>query len=167
VVQETISAQDAEWRRIFDEAMTGLSLAEQQAMAESEQFTRQGMAWMTGGDFEKARECFQRALQLRPRNLDARKRLAEVNALIIGADNGEAAARALDILRIEIEQALVEIANHVRLGDRLFKAREFEAAAREFEEADFKIKHMPYEVGPLREIEPRVGEMLKRAKAGK
>ncbi len=160
VSKPTADALDDDWRRILDQAKSS-SPAEQEAMAVSMEFTRQGAAWIKAGDFEKGREALQAALQRWTGNREARRMLAEVNAII----SGEPTRDPLSTARIEIEQALIEIANHLCNGERLYNGREYEKAAWQFEQADFKIKHMPYEVGALKEVQPRVTESLKVARA--
>jgi tetratricopeptide (TPR) repeat protein len=157
-------ALDDEWRRILEEAMRGPSLLEQENIARSQQLTAQAKAWLDKGDFERSREALQKALQLWPQNLDARRLLAEVNGVITG-DARPDESSPLAEWRIRIEQALLEIGNHVRSGERHYGAREFEEAARQFEEADFKIRHMPCDVGALAEVHPRVTESLRKARA--
>ena len=158
--KQTAQALDDDWRRILDQAKTS-SPIEQEAMAVSMEFARQGAAWMAAGDFEKSREALQAALMRWTGNREARRMLAEVNAII----SGEPSRDPLSSMHIEIEQALIEIANHLCAGERLYNGREYEKAAWEFEQADFKIKHMPYEVGALKEIQPKVSEQLKTARA--
>lgn len=160
----SIEAQDEEWRRILESAIAGISTIEQENLALSQQYALQGRAFVDRGDFERGREALQKAVQRWPQNWDARRLLDEVDA-IIGGNTRSGASDAIRTTRVCVEQALIEIGNHIRAGERLYSAREFDAAVREFEDADFKIKHLPCEVGPLKEVGPRVEESLKRARA--
>jgi tetratricopeptide (TPR) repeat protein len=75
----------------------------------------------------------------------------------------ELAGSRADAVRIETAQ--VEIAKHVRDGERSYAAGQYEKALREFERADFKIRSVPYEVKSLVELQPLIRAWVDKAKA--
>ena len=63
------------------------------------------------------------------------------------------------------EQQQLEITNHLLHGGRFLDARMYRSALREFENAEFKIRNMPYDVKAMNDLLPKVREMIARAKS--
>src|SRR2546428_558778 len=82
--------------------------------------------------------------------LGARKLLNDITRMTVGG-RPELGARSIaedarDDFRARIEQAQIGITKHVRDGERYLNARMYEQAVKEFENAEFKILNIPYEV---------------------
>lgn len=163
----TIQAANPEWAKIAEEAMKGHPLAEQQRMVESEQHFTLALAWFNRGDFDKAREAAQAAIQVWPEHLSARRLLSEVGEIISGnpvlfrrGGNPE-----LNVARVTVEQSRLEIENHLLQGKRFLDAQLYTNALREFENAEFKIRNMPYELKAMNDLLPGLKELKARAKS--
>ena len=163
-----IQAQDAEWRRIAEEAFKKYSLQDQQRISESNEFYRLASKWKDAGDFEKAKDAAQKSVAAWPENMDARRLLAEINSVIVGGREnfgaGSISQEAVERFKIQIEQAQIEITNHIRNGERFYNIRQFEDAIREFESADFGIKHIPFEVKAMQALQRPVEDWLRKSR---
>ena len=163
----TIQAENPEWAKIAEEAMKGRPLAEQQRMAEAEQHFTLALAWFNRGDFDKAREAAQAAVQVWPEHLSARQLLSDVGEIISGnpplfrrGGNPE-----LNVARVTVEQSRLEIENHLLQGKRFLDAQLYTSAVREFENAEFKIRNMPYDLKAMNDLLPGLKELKARAKS--
>jgi len=120
------------------------------------------------GDFDRAKIEAQKAVMTWHENVAARKLLNDVNRITVSG-RPELGARSIaedarDDFRIRIEQAQIEITKHVRDGERYLNARMYEQAAKEFENAEFKIENIPYEVRAMNELLPTVRESVVKAR---
>jgi len=162
-----IQAQSHEWARIAEEAMKGRPVEEQQRMLEAERHYQLGLAWFNKGDFDKARIEAQLAIQAWTEHLPARRLLDDVNEIIIGGPAripaiGEAELR---VARVKVDQARLEIENHLLQGKRYLDAQLYASAIREFENAEFKIRNLPYDLKPMNDLLPGLRELKARAKS--
>lgn len=169
--KDGITAQDEEFKKRMEEYQKGRTLGQQQEIAESDRYYDQALSYFNKGDFEKAQYCARLAVEKNRENLRARELLAKIDALRSGSGD-QSGARSLPDERVQeiktkIEQAQIEIFNHIRNGERYYNAKMYNEAIREFEEAEFKIKHIPYEVKEMRQLEPLVVQQLKRARDAK
>ena len=162
-----VEAESKEWQKIAEELTKGRSVGEQQKLLESERHYQLGLSWFNKGDFDKAKEQAQLAVEKWPEHIAARKLLADVHEIIIGGP-----ARILSIpehdLRVSqvtVEQQQLEITNHILHGGRFLDARMYKSALREFENAEFKIRNMPYDVKSMNDLLPKVRELKTRAKS--
>ena len=160
-----VEAESPEWAKIAEEAAKGLSVADQQRLVESEQRYQLALAWFNKGDFDKAKSEAQRAVQLWPDHLAARKLLDDVNEIIVGGPVrlrgiGD---RDLQVAKVTVEQSRLEIENHLRSGRRYLDARMFAAAIREFENAEFKIRNQPHDGKAMNDLLPGIRELKARA----
>jgi type II secretory pathway component GspD/PulD (secretin)/tetratricopeptide (TPR) repeat protein len=167
----TIQAATPEMERIAQELARGGTRDEQQRRVASQQHYEVALRYHDKGDFEKARVEAEKALQVWPENLAARKLLADIQQMLVGG-RAEFGARSIadqtvQAFRVQIEQAQIEIARHIREGERYFNARMYDEAIREFENAEFKIVHIPYEVKAMNELLPRVREAVVKARNAK
>jgi tetratricopeptide (TPR) repeat protein len=163
----TIQAQSPEWAKIAEEAMKGRPVEEQQRMLEAERRYQLALAWFNRGDFDKAKVEAQLAVQQWPEHLSARHLLDDVNEIIIG---GPARIRGigeqeLRVARVTVDQARLEIENHLLQGKRYLNAQLYTNALREFESAEFKIRNLPYDLKPMNDLLPGVRELKARAKS--
>ncbi len=161
-------AASDEARRQLEEAKKGATLQDQQRMAESANFYNLAIAQRDKGELEKAKETAQKSLQTWPGNAEARKLLDELNQIMVGGRR-EFGARSiaqdtLDEFRVKIEQAQIEITNHIRQGERFYSVRQYQDAVREFEEAEFKIKNIPYDVKAMKDLLPKVSDYLNKTR---
>lgn len=167
----TIQASTPEMEKIAQELARGGTRDEQQRRAASQQHYELALRHHDKGDFEKARVEAEKALQIWPENLAARKLLADIQQMLVGgrAEFGarSIADKAAQDMLVRIEQAQIEIVRHIREGERYFNARMYEEAIREFENAEFKIVHIPYEVKAMNDLLPRVREAIVKAKNAK
>jgi tetratricopeptide (TPR) repeat protein len=162
-------AANADWDRILKDLVAGRSVEEQQQVALSHRHYELGLTYFNRGDFDRAKTEAQEALRIWPENIPARRLLSEVGDIIIGRPAapraiGEAAAQEA---LVATEQAQLEIAMHLVHGRRYFEARMYESAVKEFENAEFKILHLPYEVKSMNELLPQVRSYLARSKNAK
>ncbi|MBI2898929.1 MAG: tetratricopeptide repeat protein [Planctomycetes bacterium] len=166
-----IQAQDEEARRRMEEVLKGKTVGEQQEIAESDRYYDLALAYYDKGDFEKAQTYARLAVQKNPENLKARELLAKVDSMRTGTGDHFGARTVQDErvreIGVKIEQAQIEIFNHVRNGERYYNARMYPEAIQEFEEAEFKIKHIPYEVKEMAQLGPLVSQQLRRAREAK
>jgi hypothetical protein len=162
-----VQAENPEWRKIAEEAAKGRTVAEQQKLQESESHYQLALAWFNKADFEKARIEAQVAVQVWPEHIAARKLLADVGEIIVGAPTGLRGIRdvELQVARVKVEQQQLEITNHVLHGRRYLDAKMFASALREFENAEFKIRNMPYDVKSMNDLLPNVREGAARARS--
>jgi hypothetical protein len=162
-----IEAESPEWARIAEEAARGRTVGEQQRMAESEQRYQLALAWFNRGDFDKAKIEAQAAIQAWPEHLAARKLLDDVNDIIVGGPTRLRAIgdQELRVARITVDQARLEIENHLLHGKRFLDAGMFAAALREFENADFKIRNLPFDLKSMNDLLPGIQALKARAKS--
>lgn len=160
-----IEAADEKWAEILRQLVQGRSTAEQQQIYESQRHYELALAYYNKSDFDRAKVEAQRAVQKWGENLVARKLLSEILSLIGAAPASTTPAeleRLHFIQRIEGEQ--IEITKHVRDGDRYLSARMYGEALKEFENAELKIRAIPYDVKAMNDLLPRVREKLARSK---
>lgn len=162
-----VEARSPEWARIAEEAAKGRTVAEQQRFAESEQRYRLALAWFNKGDFDKAKSEAQAAVQARPDHLAARKLLNDVNEIVVGRPTRLRGIGDVELqtCRITVEQATLEIDNHLLQGKRCQEAGLHAAAIREFENAEFKIRNMPFEVKSMNDQLPALRASIARSKS--
>ncbi|MBI2932470.1 MAG: hypothetical protein HYY16_12530 [Planctomycetes bacterium] len=164
----TIEAQDEEARRAAEEALKSYTLQDQQKIAESNVYYERALSYRNNGELEKAKEDAAKAVQIWSANAEARKLLAELGQVAAGT-RGRSGAHSiaedqLEEVRVRIEQAEMEITNHIRQGERFTAAFQYEDAVREFEEAEFKIKSIPYDVPVMKDLLPKVGNYLQKTR---
>jgi len=162
-----VEAESPEWARIAEEAARGRTVAEQQRMAESERRYQLALAWYNRADFDKAKVEAQAAIQAWPEHLAARKLLDDVNEIIVGGPTrlrgiGD---QELRVARITVEQARLEIENHLLHGKRFLDAGMYSAALRELENAEFKIRNLPYDLKAMNDLLPGIQALKVRAKS--
>ncbi len=162
-----IQAENPEWAKIAEEAVKGMPAEDQRKMVEADAHFHLALAFFNRADFDRAKEEAQRCIQLWPEHYAARDLLNDVNGIIVG---GPVALRDFDhrwalCFRVKVQQALLEIENHVRQGGRYMDARMYDKALREFENAEFKIVNMPGDTPSLNDLLPKVRAMLARAKS--
>jgi tetratricopeptide (TPR) repeat protein len=166
VPQEGREAANAEWAKVLEEALKGQGVAEQQRVQQSLRHYELALAWFNKGDFEKAKADAQKAVQVWPENLAARKLLSDVGEILVGGPTGLRTSG--DVVRtttlVRVEQAQLEITLHLVHGRRFMEARLYDSALKEFENAEFKILNMPWEVKAMNDLLPQVRAALARAK---
>ncbi len=167
----TIQAQGPEWEKIAQELARGRTVEEQQQIYQSQEHYRLALAYHNKGDFEKARIECQKAVQAWHENLEARKLLAEINMLVVGG-RAETGARTIgedevNKWKTRIEQAQIEITTHIRTGERYYNARMYDKAVEEFETAQFKILHIPYDVKAMQDLLPAVADYINKSRNAK
>lgn len=166
--EAAVEALNPDWEKIARDVARGRPVADQQAAYESDQHYRLALAYHDKGDFERAKVEAQKAVRLRPENLAARKLLAEILELVGGRGGGfgtrTAAQDEVTQARVKLDQAKIEITQHLLDGERYFNAKMYREALREFEGAEQKILHAPYEVKALNEQLPRVRDWARRSR---
>ena len=162
-----VQAQDPEWQKLAEELTKGMTVAEQQRALEGQRHYDLALAWFNKGDFDKAKVEAQIAIEKSPENIAARKLLSDVNEIISGRPAGlrTPAEHDLRVAQVRVEQQQLEITNHILHGGRFLDARMYKSALREFENAEFKIRNMPYDVKSLNDLLPKVREMASRARS--
>ncbi|RPH48730.1 MAG: hypothetical protein EHM91_03935 [Planctomycetota bacterium] len=162
-----VQAQDPEWQKLAEELTKGMTVAEQQKALEGQRHYDLALAWFNKGDFDKAKVEAQIAIEKSPENIAARKLLSDVNEIISGKPAGlrTPAEQELRVAQVRIEQAQIEITNHLLHGERFLNAAMYRSALREFENAEFKIRNMPYDVKSHNDLLPKVRELSVRAKS--
>jgi type II secretory pathway component GspD/PulD (secretin) len=167
----TIQAASPEAEKLAQELARGRTAQEQTRIYQSQNHYQLALSYHNKGEFEKAKIEAQRAIEVWPENLAARKLFTDIQQLIVGgrAEFGarSLADQALMDFRVRIEQAQIEITKHVRDGERYYNARMFEEAIKEFENAEFKISNIPYEVKTMNNLLPRVRESIIKSKNSK
>ncbi len=164
----TIQAETPEWEKIAQDLARGRTVEEQQRIHTSQEHYRLALAYYNKMDFERARIECQKAVETWHENLDARKLLSEINMLIVGG-RPEYGARSIgedevNRWKARIEQAQIEITTHIRTGERYYNAKMFDKAIEEFETAQFKIMHIPYDVKAMQDLLPSVNDYINKAK---
>jgi type II secretory pathway component GspD/PulD (secretin) len=164
----TVQASSPEMEKIAQELAKGRTAQEQQKIAQSQQHYELALRYQNTGDFEKAKVEAQKATEAWPENLAARKLFTDISQLSVrGRPEFGAKAlsdQAVQDFRVRIEQAQIEITKHVRDGERYFHAKLFDESIKEFEDAEFKIANIPYEVKAMNELLPKVRESIVKAK---
>lgn len=157
-----------EFEKIAQELVKGRTAQEQQAIYTSQQHYDMALRYHNKGEFEKAKIEAQKAVQAWHENLEARKLLTDINQVTVGG-RAEFGARAIaedarDEFRVRIEQAQIEITKNVRDGERYLNARMYEKAIKEFEDAEFKIRNIPYDVKAMNDLLPLVKESIVKSR---
>jgi len=162
-----VQAQDPEWQKIAEELTKGMTAAEQQKALEGQRHYDLALAWFNRADFDKAKVEAQLAIQKYPEHLAARKLLSDVNEIIVGRPVGlrTPAENEVRVAMVRVEQAQIEITNHLLHGERFLDAAMYKSALREFENAEFKIRNMPYDVKCHNDLLPKVRALSTRAKS--
>jgi type II secretory pathway component GspD/PulD (secretin) len=163
-----VQASSPEMEKLAQELAQGRSAADQQAIYESQRHYEQALMFNNRGDFDKAKSEAQKAVDAWHENLAARKLLNDINRITV-AGRPELGARSIaedarDDFRVRIEQAQIEITKHVRDGERYLNARMYEQAVKEFENAEFKIQNIPYEVKAMNDLLPLVKDSIVKAR---
>jgi hypothetical protein len=169
VAPPAVEAAGEEWMKVLQEAMKGRDAGEEERILASNLHYRLALACMDKGEFDKAKIEAQRAVSLWLENLPARKLLQEVGEILTGSPgNPFRTPHDLDVRvqLVRVEQAQLEVTMHVLHGKRCLDARMHESALREFEDAEFKILQVPYDVKALNELLPEVRALKARAKGG-
>lgn len=159
-----VEAAGPEEARILEELLRGRTAAEQQPILASQRHYELALAWFNQGDFEKAKVEARESVRLWGENLAARKLLSQVYEIIVGSPPGGIFEHDVRHAMVGVEQAQIEISNHLVHGERFFNARMYESAIREFEAADLKIRMLPAEVKAMNDLAPKVKEFLLRSK---
>ena len=160
-------AANPEAEKVLKELMAGRTAEEQQLIAVSQKHYEIALAYFNRGDFERAKVSAQEAVRVWPENIPARRLLSEVGELIIGRPAGARAIgeQAVREAQVATEQAQLEIAMHLVHGQRYFDARMYASALREYQDAEFKILHLPYDVKAMNELLPKVRDGIVRSKS--
>ena len=66
--------------------------------------------------------------------------------------------------KVQVEQAQIEITNHIRSGERFYNIRQYDDALRELEAASFGLKRIPFEVAALKGLEAPVDALVRRTR---
>ena len=159
-----IEAAGPEEAKVLEELLQGRTASEQQAILASQRHYELALAWFNKGDFEKAKVEAREAVRLWSENLAARKLLSQVYEIVAGSPPGSIREYDLRQSIVAVEQAQIEITNHMIHGERFFNARMYESAIREFESALLKIRLMPADVKAMNDLAPKATESLRRAK---
>jgi len=162
-----VEAANPEAEKVLKELMAGRTAEEQQQIAVSQKHYEIALAYFNRGDFERAKVSVQEAVRVWPENIPARKLLTEVGDLIIGRPAGPRAIgeQAAREAQVATEQAQLEIQMHLVHGQRYFDAKMYESAIREYENAEFKILHLPYDVKAMNDLLPKVRDGVARSKS--
>lgn len=163
-----VQASSPEMEKIAQELARGRSASDQQAIYESQRHYEQALMFNNRGDFDKAKAEAQKAVEAWHENTAARKLLNDVNRITVGG-RPELGARSIaedarDDFRVRIEQAQIEITKHVRDGERYLNARMYDQAVKEFENAEFKIQNIPYEVKAMNDLLPLVKDSIVKSR---
>jgi type II secretory pathway component GspD/PulD (secretin) len=166
-----VEASSPEMEKLAQQLAQGRSASDQQAIYESQRHYEQALMFNNRGDFDKAKAEAQKAVEAWHENIAARKLLNDINRITVGG-RPELGARSIaedarDDFRVRIEQAQIEITKHVRDGERYLNARLYEQAVKEFENAEFKIQNIPYEVKAMNELLPLVKDSIVKARNAK
>ena len=162
-----IDAQDEQWRKIAEEVAKGRSVQDQQRVVESGAHYDRGLEFFKKGDFERGKEAAQKALEAWPGNVEARKLLNDINSILVGGAQqgpGGEQERIKNEMQVQIERAQMEITTAIREGDRYRAVGDYDNALKQFEEAQFKIMSIPYEVKAMKDLLPRVEEYIRRTR---
>ncbi len=169
--QITIQAQTPEMEKIAQELARGRTAGEQHKIYASQQHYDLALKYHNRGEFEKAKIEAQKAMEAWPENVAARKLFTDVAQILVGG-RAEFGARSIgeearDEFRAKVEQAQIEITKHVRDGERNLQARIYGEAIKEFEDAQFKIQSIPYDVKAMNELLPLVKDSIVKARNAK
>jgi type II secretory pathway component GspD/PulD (secretin) len=130
-------------RKLEDEA----KLSEQERVALAEGYSRSGQKSFQELNFEKARDEFQRAVDLAPGNAEYRKWLdrtrQQLSEHVPGYDRAVMEALT-DRLLARKEQARIEIQDHLARGNRAVTDKEFQLAIDEYTAVIEQIQWFPY-----------------------
>jgi tetratricopeptide (TPR) repeat protein len=159
-----VEAAGPEEAKILEELLKGRTSAEQQAILTSQRHYELALAWFNKGDFEKAKVEAREAVRLWPEHLAARRLLSQVYEIIAGSPPGSLPEHDLRQSIVAVEQAQIEITNHMIHGERFFNARMYESAIREFESALLKIRLITADVKAMNDLVPKAKEMVARSR---
>jgi type II secretory pathway component GspD/PulD (secretin) len=167
----TIQAQTPEMEKIAQELARGRTANEQNRIYTSQQHYDMALKYHNRGEFEKAKIEAQKATEAWPENVAARKLFTDVSQILVGG-KAEFGARSIaeearDAFRIKVEQAQIEITKHVRDGERYLQTRMYDEAIKEFENAQFKIQNIPYDVKAMNDLLPLVKDSIVKSRNAK
>ena len=162
-----IEAENEEWRRIAEEAAKSRTVNQQEKHAESTAHYDRALEFEKRGDFDRAKQSAMKALEAWPSNLEARKLLNRMNDLLSGGGAQGSATeqeRLRNEIKVQIERAQLEITSLIREGERYRAVADYDNALQRFEEAEFKIRSIPYILKAMKDLLPRVEEYIRRTR---
>jgi type II secretory pathway component GspD/PulD (secretin)/tetratricopeptide (TPR) repeat protein len=154
---------DEKYNKILKEFLGRSDLKGQQQMLESQKWYDIAVAHKTRGEYEKAKIAVEKALEIWPMNMEAR-RLKDTVDSILRHPNRSPDERVIDRQIATIKGQIIETMNHIRAGERFLAAREYEKALSEFEEAEVQILAMPEQIPEKGSFLPVVKEYKKKIK---
>lgn len=160
-----IEAQDQETADLMKKLIRDMAVGNQEAQVVAERHFKLGVELADRGDFERARLELEAAVAAWPEHQEAHRKLREVRDTLLGGR----ATDGLDEIEmytneetVRLQQNHLEINNHIRKGERFFAARQYEEALKEFKDAVFKVKAIPYPHYPLKQMTGELENYVKR-----
>ncbi|OHB74765.1 MAG: hypothetical protein A2Z34_06550 [Planctomycetes bacterium RBG_16_59_8] len=135
----------------------------QELRALSEFETRKALELMQSGRLEESRKHAEKALELNPDNLEAMTLLKQLGELSTQKPDREYPEREIEHQQRVIEQAELEIRNHINKAEDRYKERDFTASLEEFEVAEIKLRALPA-FSEMRRYLPEVLERVQRVR---
>lgn len=140
------SPQQREWNELLDKLKSTYAVTEQEKQAAADRHYREAERCYTAGDFLKAEQETQKALQLSPTHAPARALQTE-NQFVLGKGKATPSTQEYDTYMREAlvrhQQVLVEVDQAHERGKRHFNLGEYDQAEREFRKILEFSKWMP------------------------
>lgn len=135
----------------------------QEKMLESQKWYDIAQAHVRKLEYDKAMIAVDKAIELWPTNMEARRLKDHIEALQsrvqpLGAEG------PIAVWVANVKAMILEATNHIRAGERFLAAKEYEQALREFQEAEVRIIAMPDELPEKGTFLPIVREYQRKIK---
>jgi Ca-activated chloride channel family protein len=145
----------------YDQYMKEAVVRHQQTLVEVDNALERGRRLEQSGDRDAAEREYRKILEFAkwmPTGVELETRRKQAQERLQGrAEDGGGE------FRVRVEQGQIEIAKHVRDGERFLEARMYERAKKELEAAQFKIQNIPYDVKPMSDLLPYVRDSIVKA----
>lgn len=164
-VPTPIEADTQETAELMKRLIRDMAAGNQEAQVVAERHFKLGVELADRGDFERAKLELEAAVQAWPEHAEAHRKLREVRDTLIGGretDGIDEIETYTNEEIVRIQQNHLEINNHIRKGERFFAARQYAEALKEFRDAVFKVKAIPYPHYPLKQMTGELENYVKR-----
>lgn len=164
--KSTVQAADEMWKKRLENSLNKLgSSADEEKIFESNRLYEQAKAMFDRGRYTDARDLCIKALDLWQGNHKARELLARIDETAVRKGDQDIGDSALEAFKAQIEGAMLEIAHHLKQGQRYFSSGEYDRALKEFREAEFKILAVPEGVEGRGNFEATIKDYVGRISA--
>lgn len=162
--EKAIEAADEEWKKKLEEFMKTQDVGTQAKIVESQKHYQIALKKKEAGDFQGAKEACDKALEVWPGNVEARRLKDTLDAIL----QQRSRPQVQDVIDQNIAKwkgQILEITNLIRTGERYVASKEFEAALDRFQQAEVQILAMPDQIPEKGTFLPLVRDYIQKIRA--